>query len=42
VEVLLERGADPEMRNAQGETATEVASTTTRVFVEKTLKNRKK
>lgn len=42
VEVLLERGADPEIRNAQGETATEVASTTTRVFVEKTLKNRKK
>lgn len=38
VEVLLDRGADPEIRNAQGETATEVASTTTRVFVERMLK----
>ena len=39
---LLELGADPELRNAQGETATDVAPPTTRVRVERTLKNRKK
>ena len=42
VETLLELGADPELRNAQGETATDVAPPTTRVRVERTLKNRKK
>ena len=42
VETLLELGADPELRNAQGETATDVAPATTRVRVERTLKNRKK
>lgn len=42
VETLLELGADPELRNAQGETAMDVAPPTTRVRVERTLKNRKK